>query len=328
MRKYIRFSVLTIILILVGILTPQVIISLIPEVSLVLPRETEVSDDIYASGTVEEEVKQEILASLPLVPRSVLVKVGDDVRRGDVIAEIDAKATQQAIISVADSANLIPPEYQEYAEVFGKLDLNTAMLESVIPDKLIAPAGGTVTSLTLTKGAMVLPQTVVCTISQLDSLRVKMSVSEEDAQRISVKDKVVFKAVATGDEKYLGEIERIFPTAVKVLNGTSWETMVEFYVTPLNNTQNLRSGYTVNGAIKKSQGIIAVTIPYEAISQDEKNIEYVYVYENGKAVRRDIQTGTEFTDGAEIVSGIDKNDIVILNPAAVTKSGMYVRGEK
>ena len=41
---------------------------------------------------------------------------------------------------------------------------------------------------------------------------------------------------------------------------------------------------------------------------------YVYVYENGRSVRRSVTTGAEFADGTEITSGVDGNDIIFKDP--------------
>ena len=55
--------------------------------------------------------------------------------------------------------------------------------------------------------------------------------------------------------------------------------------------------------------------------------EYVYVYDNGSVSRRRIATGAEFSDGAEILCGIDENDKVILSPESIYESS-FVRLEE
>ena len=56
--------------------------------------------------------------------------------------------------------------------------------------------------------------------------------------------------------------------------------------------------------------------------QDDSG-EYVFVLEGNTAVRKDIETGHELDMGAEILSGISEESLVIENPES-TENGGYV----
>ena len=58
-------------------------------------------------------------------------------------------------------------------------------------------------------------------------------------------------------------------------------------------------------------------MPYSAVLQDESG-EYVYVYYDGRALKRNVKTGRELENGYEIVSGIDASSIVITSPLEVS----------
>ena len=66
------------------------------------------------------------------------------------------------------------------------------------------------------------------------------------------------------------------------------------------------------------------TLPYEAICQDEKNTEYVWIIQNGRAVRKDIVTGAELPDAVEICNGIFASDQVILSPDNIHSNQLVV----
>ena len=61
-----------------------------------------------------------------------------------------------------------------------------------------------------------------------------------------------------------------------------------------------------------------ITVPYEAIRQDEENQEYVYIYKDGKAYRRNIITGTELREETEVCTGLEVGECVILQPDKVS----------
>ena len=70
-------------------------------------------------------------------------------------------------------------------------------------------------------------------------------------------------------------------------------------------------------------------VPFESVRQDKDNVEYVYVYQNGRAVRQDIETGEETSDGVEVLSGLTGGEIVLFNPdePAVSRNFIYLKGE-
>ncbi|MEG0693453.1 MAG: HlyD family efflux transporter periplasmic adaptor subunit, partial [Oscillospiraceae bacterium] len=173
--------------------------------------------------------------------------------------------------------------------------------------------------------AMTTPKSTVCTISRTDIMRVRMTVDEVNADKVEVGNTVVFKASATGDVKYTGKVDRIFPTATKTISGTSQVTVVGLYVRLDAKYSKLKPGYSVNGVVKKQGDVVAMTVPYESILQDETNQEYLYVYESGHAVRKNITTGEEFPDAVQVVQGLVEGDLVIKNAADIKGNNAIVK---
>ena len=60
-----------------------------------------------------------------------------------------------------------------------------------------------------------------------------------------------------------------------------------------------------------------LTVPYEAVRQDERNVEYVYLAQGSRAVRRNIVTGVELLEGVEVKEGLAAGDLVIADAAKV-----------
>lgn len=291
-------------------------------VTLVRPQAETVTHQIYTAGNVEEEHKKEVFAELPVVPSQVLVDIGDTVTTGQLLARVDTAATQAALFSMLDAANLIP---EEYMAVIGNISLPENLITDHLPTEILAPSSGVVTSVGLIEGVLSLPTAAICTISSLDRLRLRMTVSETDADLVKEGDTVVFRASATGSQKYEGTVERVFPTATKTVVGTGVQVQVGLYVKPAKDYPRLKPGYSVNGVIVKEEGEVMLTIPYEAVRQDNQNVEYVYLYEDGRAVRRDIVTGTELSYGVCVEEGLTGSDILILNAADIPAEGCPVR---
>lgn len=322
MKKYLRLSAATLLLIIATTFIPKVADNMVTSVELMYPSKSAASDDIYVSGAVEEISKRDIFVEIPIVPDEVKVEIGDYVDVHDVIATVDTSATQVALFNLAESVNVIP---QEYMQVLGSMNLSEDLVKDYIPTEIVSPTSGVVTQLDMIGGCVAYPKSTVCTISKTNRTRAKMTVEELDADKIELKDTVVFKASATGDVKYTGTVERIFPSATQTISGTSQVTVVGFYVDFDEKYSRLKPGYSLNGVVKKLSDKVVNSIPYEAILQDKDNQEYIYVYDNGHAVRKNVTTGEEFSDTVEITSGINSEDLIIKNAKDIKKENAMVK---
>ena len=63
---------------------------------------------------------------------------------------------------------------------------------------------------------------------------------------------------------------------------------------------------------------------YKAVRQDKDGTEYVYVFRDGVAVRKDIVTGLELSDGIEVLSGLLPEDKVLMSQEEI-ENGNYVK---
>lgn len=152
-----------------------------------------------------------------------------------------------------------------------------------------------------------------------------MNVNELDCDRVQKGDSVSFKATATKDEVYHGKVSRVFPTAQTTLMGSEKQTVVGFYVELNEVYEKLKPGYTVTGVVKKGEPEICLTVPYEAIGQDENNREFLYTKEKNRAKKLYVKTGAEFKSAVQITAGIDEDTIIIKNAGLIKKDGQRVR---
>ena len=89
------------------------------------------------------------------------------------------------------------------------------------------------------------------------------------------------------------------------------DTVVNVIVKLDNTSKDIKPGYTAKCRIIISEDDNVLLTPYESIKSDDNGKEYVYKYENGKAVKTYIETGNEYQNGFEIVSGLENGDKII-----------------
>lgn len=155
-----------------------------------------------------------------------------------------------------------------------------------------------------------------------------VAVNESDISAVKIGQLATVSGAALPEGEYCGEVAEIADSAyVSTIYGSTSQTVVDVTVKiKEGDLSNLKTGYTAAVKVQTGDSQTLSFLPYTAIQQDEKG-EYVYVLENNKAVRRNIVTGIELTDKTQIVSGIDKTDLVLDNPSEI-KEGERVRANK
>ena len=271
------------------------------------------SESVNTSGTLCYIGQGDVTSALPLVLSEFEVEEGDHVEVGDVIARVDRKASETFISSLGKVSQLAA----------ATASLSTAM--SLIPEEITADRSGTVIS-TAGAGAAVESGTSIATIAGTDSLVLTSAVSELNIARIQPGQPVEFTLSAYPDDVFTGTVSKIAGSARSQYSGAVLETVVDVLISPDTTDPRLRSGLTADVRFQLSDPRKICVLPYNAIGQDEEG-EYVYLLEDGAAVKHKIFTGAEFSDGTEVIKGATINDKVFLDPEDISLS-KYVRIEQ
>ena len=78
----------------------------------------------------------------------------------------------------------------------------------------------------------------------------------------------------------------------------------------MNNQADMTTGTRVKLSVVRDKAEDAMLIPLSAVNYDNGN-PYVYCYQDGTAVRTDIQAGIHDQDKIEILGGLEANSQVI-----------------
>ncbi len=174
---------------------------------------------------------------------------------------------------------------------------------------IVAPIDSVVTNIPVNAGDTVTPGMTVVSLMTTGKFEIIANISEVDIANVKVGEPVniTLDAFATG-EKWTGKVLSIQP-AEKVVEG------VIFYETKIIFDQEdprLRSGMTANLDIEVARKDNVLRVPLRAL-QEESGKQYVQVLAGGKAVRKEVQTGIESNDYAEVVNGLNDGDAVIIS---------------
>lgn len=296
----------------VFVLVPRAVESSAPAAQTLRVEVREYCETVNGSGSFSYLGQREITSSLPLVVERFSVRAGDEVAVGEEIAKIDRRSSAALIESMGQLRMLAVPAS----------DLETAI--AMIPEKITADCEGRVIS-TAQSGAAIQSGSSIASVSQSAELCVTAAISELDIAKVSTGQKAMIVLAAYPDEAFSGTVTDIAPSARDQYTGSVLETVVDVTITPDTPDERLKSGLSADVEIALEAPRKICVLPYSAIGQDDVG-EFVCVYENGSSVRRSITTGAEFSDGAEVVSGVTPSDVVFKEPEKIVGES-YIRIE-
>ncbi len=180
-----------------------------------------------------------------------------------------------------------------------------------------ADFNGVVTEVDVVEGATVASGTKMVTLANLDDVQVSVQVSKTDLPKISVGQKV---DITINGKAYTGEVTQISGSATKNANGVA---VVDTKIKVTNPDNEIILGVEANNKIHAEKADNTIVLPYEYVQTDAEG-DYVFVLENGTAVRKAVKIGISTSTDAQIVEGLSENDKVITTNLDTLTDGMPV----
>ena len=246
---------------------------------------------ISTTGTVLPKNRLEIKPPVNGRVENVLVKEGEDVKIGQILAWMSS--TERA--ALLDAARGQGPEQLKYWE------------QTYKPIALLAPIDGEVIVATTQPGQTVTTADSVVVLS--DHLIVRAQVDETDIGKIKLNQDATVSLDAYPETKIKATVDHIYYESKTVNNVTIYEVDL----IPAEVPEFFRSGMNATIDFIEKGNESAMLIPAEAL-HTEKDEKYVLVKQNGslEPVKRVVTVGISNDKNVEIVSGLDANDKIII----------------
>ncbi|MBC7916138.1 MAG: efflux RND transporter periplasmic adaptor subunit [Pyrinomonadaceae bacterium] len=277
---------------------------------------------VEVQGKVDASQNVQVNPEAPGVITGIYVAAGQQVGRGQVLAQLDDKVLRQSIAQMQTQLELANSLFRRQKNLWDQkigtevqyltaksqkegLERQMGVLRSQQSMyKIKSPISGTVDQMELKLGQAVSPGMPGITVVNTSNLKVKALVAESYASRVNQGDEVEvilpdvpdsLKTRVTFASKVIDPVSRSFNVEVKLPGRSVYRP---------NMLAVLRIvDYKIENAI---------TIPVNAIQKSE-TADYVFIAENGKAKRVNIRTGKVSGDRAEILLGLKAGDKVVVS---------------
>ena len=288
------------------------------------------------SGTIEEQSGASLSFATAGTIKRIYVNSGQTVGAGQLIAELDPTTMQNAYTISKTALEQAQDTYNRMKELHDDGSLpemqwiaienqlksataSEAMAKKALADtKLYAPFGGYIAAKDAEVGQNAGPGVPVVKLVSIGSVKVKISVPEDDVQRIKKGSSMKIIVPALGNRQFSGNVTE---------RGVSADPRSRTY--EVKATINNRDGQLLPGMICQAftnymQGTTGVFVPANLVQLDSDNNTFVWVVNGGKAVKRQIFISNETAQGAQVSGGLSDGDQIIVAGQQKVSNGMKV----
>lgn len=185
---------------------------------------------------------------------------------------------------------------------------------------LRAPIEGVVYNLPRVPGESVAPGQLVATVADPQHVRVRARVDSPDLPRIRIGQRMIVTFDGLPNQQWQGRTVLVPPGLREAGGREVGEVIGEIS----GDASSLPANASVNVEIVTGEKAAALVIPRSALLRDA-TARFVYLYDHGKAKRTPVQVGLVAPSDAEIVSGLQEGDRVILPGTAPLHDGDSVK---
>jgi RND family efflux transporter MFP subunit len=327
----------------------------VPAVSVIRPAVVAKADGLTLPGTLQAYNSAPIFARTNGYVRRWLVDIGDTVRRGQLLAVLDAPELDQQLAAaranlqtaranqaLAQStatrwSSLLAKDAvskQETDEKIGDYKARTAQANAAAAQvaqlsatqgftRLVAPFAGTITSRSAQVGQLVTAGTTgaqpLFTVSDLDRIRIYVRVPQGSSGQI----RVGMHARLTLPEYPGRTFDAVLTRTADAVDPTSGTVLVELQAP--NSDRALKPGAYAQVTFPVQGASSHVQLPASALIVNDRGTHVALLGPDGRARFRDVTVGRDNGNLVEISAGLTPSDRVIDSPPDSLAPGDRVR---
>lgn len=312
----------------------------IPQVSTFKTTEQNFKHYLELQGNVQTKMNVIISPEMSGVLTAVLVKEGQSVRKGQVLAKIDDNGLSNQLAQLKVQQALAKTTYERQERVWeqkigseiqflqakanyeAQTNAVTQLEKNLAKMNITAPFSGIIDDVIIEQGNLVSPGMGVFRIVNLNNMYIETDVPESYITSVKKGEHVEVEFPILGKK-----MESTIRQAGNFINPTNRTFKVEVVVP--NKDGNIKPNLTAKLKINDYSNENAILIPQSIISENAKGEQYIFVVENinnniGRAKKAFITTGKTNSNDIEVISGLTKGLQVVEEGARSVKDNQEV----
>ena len=283
-------------------------------------------------GTVQAEVKNNIAPQAPGRIAEIYVEIGDHVRKGQKLVQMDAANLKQLTLQI-ENQKIDFNRIKELYAVGGvsKADFDNAKMALEVAEtqyknimentQLLSPIEGIVTARNYDNGDLYAGAAIL-TVEQIKPVKLLVNVSENYYSRVKKGDKATITLDALPGETFTATVSLKYPT----INASTHTFPVELSLP--NKDEKVRPGMFARAQINFGTEDHVVVPDVAIVKQPGSGERFVYVYNNGKVSYVKVELGQRLGDAYELLGGLPDGATIVTAGQSRLTDGAEVRVEK
>ena len=308
----------------------QTVTEVVPSVSVVEVTSRVVPQTATYTSTVQPYVKNNIAPQMAGRITKINAEIGDFVKKGQVLAEIDKVQLQQAQLQLHNQEVELERLRALYnAGGLSKSDLDAIELsynvtktqvENLLENTVLcSPIDGVVTARNYDVGDMYAMSMPIYTVEQIKPVKLLVAISESEYNKVKKGDSVEIKADALPETTFNGKIEKIYPTIDPSTRTFTAEVVVA------NNYNSLRPGMFARVTVNFGSSRNVVIPDVAVVKQQGSGERFVYILnEDGTVNYQKVLLGRRMGAEYEVLEGVPSGAKVVVGGQIRLKDGIKV----
>jgi RND family efflux transporter MFP subunit len=253
---------------------------------------------------------------------SIKFEEGDQVRQGQLLAKVDDEMLQLQLQNADVGLEGQKNDDRRYSNLEKENAVSGVQVEKtrlgvrsgelqkkqiqkqIKSTSIVAPYSGVVTKKMIDLGSFVGQGTPLFELTDISSLKLTVNVPERDVMKFRLGQAVSVRADIYGVKDFPGKITNISVVADRAHN-------FKVQISVPNPKRELMAGMYGSVRLKNNESVTRLAVPRVALVGSSKNPQ-VYVVRNNVAHLTTFNAGTSDGDYIEVVSGINKGDVIVV----------------
>jgi len=298
-------------------------------------RSERLSFELEALGTAGANEAVDITAKVANQVTAVRFTEGQQVRRGDVLVELDG-AQARADLAVAEAALAESrSQYQRSRELYTTKVLSDQQLEQIeatfkanearvtsarsrVGDTVIrAPFAGRVGLRRISVGSLISPGTVITTLDDTSTIKLDFTIPETFLSVVRPGLEIAAGSVAYPDATFGGRVSSVDSRVDPATRSVTVRALLP------NPEGQLKPGMFLT--VRLSRGAVdALLVPEQALVPEQGDV-FVFVVAEGMAEKRRVRIGQRRVGDVQIVDGLVEGELVVTEGTQKLRDGAPVR---
>lgn len=301
-----------------------------PSVSVMTVSAQDVPQTSVYTSSVDPYVKNNIAPQTAVRIEKINVEVGDFVKEGEIVAEMDQIQLQQAELQMKNNET----EYERLKGLYeagglSKSDLDAIELsykvsrtqyENLLENTILrSPVDGVITARNYDKGDMYSMSAPLYVVQQITPVKLLVGISEVDYTKVKKGDSVEITVDAFPGRTFAGKVNRIYPTIDPATRTFTVEVIVP------NKDKVLRPGMFARVTVEFGVNHSPVIPDIAVVKQTGSGERFVYILNaDGTVTYKKIVLGRRMDNEYEVLEGLKEGDKVVTKGQIRLKDGVRV----